>query len=121
VETIYNYRTAGKFLLHSFVVMPDHMHLLLTPAAGMTLEKTLQLIKGGFSYRVKKELLRNYEVWQRGFTDRRVRDATECAGMVGYIHQNPVKAKLVQRAEEYEFSSANRKFEVDELPEYLRG
>jgi hypothetical protein len=41
--------------------------------------------------------------------------------MVEYIHQNPVKAKLVQRAEEYEFSSANQKFVVDELPEYLRG
>ena len=121
VETIYNYRAAGKFLLHSFVIMPDHLHLLLTPGPGMTLERSLQMIKGGFSYRVKKELQRDYEIWQRGFTDRRVRDAAECVGIIEYIHQNPVKAKLVQKAEEYEFSSANLKFEMDELPEYLRG
>lgn len=121
IETVYSYRASGKFLLHSFVVMPEHVHLLLTPMQGMTLEKSVQLIKGGFSYRVKKELQRNYEVWQRGFTDRRLRDSAECKGIIEYIHQNPVKGKLVERAEDYAFSSANPKFEVDPLPEYLRG
>ena len=48
VETIYNYRDAQKFLIHAFVIMPEHMHLLLTPMEGVTLEKALQLIKRGF-------------------------------------------------------------------------
>jgi REP-associated tyrosine transposase len=47
-----HYRQQGKFLLHEFVVMPDHFHLLITPTES--LERALQLIKGGFSYRAKK-------------------------------------------------------------------
>jgi REP element-mobilizing transposase RayT len=34
IETLLHYRDAGKFLLHEFVVMPDHVHLLITPADG---------------------------------------------------------------------------------------
>ena len=45
-----------RFLLHDFVIMPNHFHLLLTPAADISLEKALQLIKGGFSYRAKREV-----------------------------------------------------------------
>ena len=46
---------AGKFQLHDFVVMPDHLHLLMTLPADITIEKAMQLIKGGISYRLKKE------------------------------------------------------------------
>src|SRR6202041_533580 len=49
-------RRKRQFLLHEFVIMPNHFHLLLTPAAEVPLEKTLQLIKGGFSYRAKREI-----------------------------------------------------------------
>ena len=44
-----------KFRLHDFVIMPDHVHLLLTVDGKMTIEKAMQLIKGRFSYRLKKE------------------------------------------------------------------
>ncbi len=46
-------RRKRRFLLHEFVIMPNHFHLLLTPAAEIPLEKALQFIKGGFSYRAK--------------------------------------------------------------------
>jgi putative transposase len=58
--------------LHDFVIMPDHIHLLLTPPAA--LEKAIQLIKGGFSFRAKRELQWNGDIWQAGFTDHRIRD-----------------------------------------------
>jgi putative transposase len=54
VEVMLHYRQEKKYVLHEFVVMPDHFHLLLTPT--LTLERALQLIKGGFSFRAKKEL-----------------------------------------------------------------
>ncbi len=60
------------FQLHDFVIMPDHMHLLLTVNEGMTIEKAMQLIKGGFSYRLSHELGYKGEVWQRGFSEVRV-------------------------------------------------
>jgi putative transposase len=50
IDTLFHYRREGKFLLHEFVVMPTHFHLLLTPS-GVTMERAMQFIKGGFSYR----------------------------------------------------------------------
>jgi putative transposase len=49
-------RKKGRFLLHEFVAIPDHFHLILTPATDVSLEKAVQYIKGGFSFRAKKEL-----------------------------------------------------------------
>ena len=65
---------AGKFRLHDFVVMPNHLHLLITVREGMTIEKAMQFIKGGFSYRLKKETGYMGEVWQRGFSETRVEE-----------------------------------------------
>lgn len=48
LKTIYGYRRQGKFLLHAFVLMPEHVHLLLTPSE--TLERSVQLVKGGYSH-----------------------------------------------------------------------
>jgi putative transposase len=53
IDTLYHYR-GSAYLLHEFVVMPDHIHALITPKTS--LEKAVQFIKGGFSYRAKKEL-----------------------------------------------------------------
>jgi putative transposase len=55
-------------------VMPNHLHVLLTVGRDMTIEKAMQLIKGGFSYRLKKEFGYVGEVWQRGFSEMRITD-----------------------------------------------
>jgi putative transposase len=75
VDVMLHYRQEKKYLLHEFVVMPDHFHLLLTPT--LTLERALQLIKGGFSFRAKKELGFGGEIWEKSFYDRRIRDLAE--------------------------------------------
>ena len=51
LKTLYEYRNSAPFQLHEFCIMPDHVHLLLTISPGMTIEKALQLIKGGFAFR----------------------------------------------------------------------
>jgi putative transposase len=121
LETIFFYRSQGRFRLHAFVIMPNHFHLVITPGEESTLERSLQVVKGGFSYRVRTELGRHMEIWQRGFTDRRIRDSAECAAIVRYIHENPVKANLVQKAVEFPYSSINPKFQLDPLPPNLSG
>ncbi len=118
IETILYYRRERKFLIHEFVVMPTHFHLLLTPT-GIALERSMQFIKGGFSYRVKKRLALNIEVWERGYVDRRIRDARDYSRHVEYIRQNPIKARIVSRAEDYPYSSAHDGFESDPCPEGL--
>jgi putative transposase len=70
---------AGKFELHEFVVMPDHLHLLMTLPVDMTIEKAMQLIKGGFSYPLKKECGHQGEVWQGGFSEVRITEGTHPA------------------------------------------
>src|SRR5208283_5223441 len=67
LKTLYGYRRSQRFLLHAFVLMPDHVHLLLTPAPDLALERALQLIKGGYSHEVGKQISRR-EIWEKGFT-----------------------------------------------------
>jgi putative transposase len=64
----------------------------------------MQLIKGGFSYRLRKELGYQGEVWQRGFSEIRIADAKSFMQHREYIIQNPVKAGLVEIAEQYPYS-----------------
>jgi putative transposase len=80
--------------------MPEHVHLLVTPTNDLTLERAIQLIKGGYSHAFGLEF-RAGEVWQRGFTDHRIRDAEDFARHRDYIHQNPVKRGLVACPMEY--------------------
>ena len=103
IDTLRSYAGAGKFRLHDFVVMPDHVHLLLTVGAGMTIEKAMQLIKGGFSYRLRKECGYLGEVWQRGFSEQRVENRQSLLQHRKYIAANPVKAGLVNPSEEFPY------------------
>ena len=113
--TLYHYRRLGRFQLHAFVLMPDHVHLLFTPAHDTTLERALQLIKGGFSHAAGQQISRR-EIWQKGFTDHRIRNAQDFAGHRVYIHQNPVMGKLVMEPHEYRYCSAYPGFKLDPWP-----
>ena len=55
IEVLLDYRTRKKYLLHEFVVMPDHIHLIITPT-GIALERAMQFAKGGFSFQANKGL-----------------------------------------------------------------
>ena len=118
IEVLFHYQRQSKNHLHDFVVMPDHFHLLITPIFPVSLEKAVQFIKGGFSYRARKELGFAGEIWQTSFYDRRVRDAEEYARFRHYIHMNPVRRGLVCLLEEFLYSSAQSK--LDEVPQWLK-
>ena len=74
VDVLRSYVAEGKFVLHDFVVMPDHIHVLLSLDQMMSVEKAMQLVKGGFSYRAKKELGYTGEIWQPGFSEVSILD-----------------------------------------------
>jgi REP-associated tyrosine transposase len=117
IDTLYHYRSTA-YLLHEFVIMPEHIHVLMTPLGS--LEKAVQFIKGGFSFRAKKELGSNMEVWQKGFQDHRIRDTGDFAQHVLYIHENPVRKHLCERAADYPYSSAYPGFKLDAAPQGLK-
>ncbi len=113
VEQVLSCRDRGFYKLHAFVVMPDHLHVLLTPSEVTTVEKAMQMIKGGSAHRIGLERPNKFPVWHAGFHDRWMRDAEEFRNSKRYIEQNPVEAKLVVRAEDHVFSSASGKYALD--------
>jgi putative transposase len=118
VDVLLHYRKQGRYLLHEFVVMPDHFHLLITPRES--LQRVTQLIKGGFSFRAKRELGFTYDIWQPSYYDRRVRDAEEFFAFREYIRQNAVKRGLAANAKSYRFSSAWPGLALDQAPQRLK-
>ena len=116
VDVLLHYRNQGKFLLHEFVVMPDHFHTLITPSVNTSLEKAVQFVKGGFSFRLKSKL----PVWQASFTNHRIRNEEDFERHRGYIWMNPVRAGLTRAAEDYPFSSASGRFALDPMPQGLK-
>jgi putative transposase len=115
-QTIFDYRNQGRFLLHAFVIMPDHFHALITPAPDVSLEKAVQFIKGGFSFRLKSKS----EVWMRSFNESQILTEERFIGCVRYIEENPIHERLVLRAEDYPYTSAGRG-SLDSMPLHLRG
>jgi putative transposase len=104
MDMLVHYREQKKYVLHEFVIMPDHLHLLLTPAPEISLERAMQLIKGGFSYRLGK--VKRGLVWQESFTNHRIRDEQDYKHHAEDIRMNPVRARLAGTPELYPYSSA---------------
>jgi putative transposase len=120
VEVLSHYRDERKYLLHDFVVMPNHFHVLITVEAEMTIEHGVQLIKGGFAFRAGKELGFRAPVWQRGFSEVRIYDSKHCSRVKEYMAQNPVKRGLAAKPADYLYSSVRGGFDLDEIPQGLK-
>jgi putative transposase len=93
VRTLFHYRDQRRYQLHGFAVMPEHLHVLLTPSSMQTIERCAQFIKGGFSHEVRAQFAG--EVWQAGFHEHRIRDAEDFRRQLWYIAANPGKRGLV--------------------------
>jgi putative transposase len=115
-RTIFDYHSQGKFLLHAYVIMPDHFHALITPAPDASLEKAMQFIKGGFSFRLKSKL----DVWTRSFNESQIMSSEKFTSCVRYIEQNPVRRGLVLTPQAYPFGSAAHGT-FDPMPLHLHG
>lgn len=101
----YNAQALERFSLHAFVVMPNHVHLLVTPHVPLAqITKTLK----GFTAKQANRMLRltGKPFWQGESYDHLVRDQEGSARISFYIEQNPVRAGLVREADQYRWSSA---------------
>lgn len=116
VGTMICYRDTDAYLLHEFVVMPNHLHLLLTPSATTSLEKAIQLVKGGSAHEIHKQRDQAMKIWQEGFHDWTIRNANDWLSKVEYIRMNPVRAKLAPRPQDWPYSSASGRFTLNVVP-----
>jgi putative transposase len=100
-------RRFGRYELHSFVVMPNHVHLMVTPHVPARV--WLGALKGFTGYTAIRILgLNTTPFWQAESYDHLIRDDSECARVRRYIESNPVKAGLAASPEEFPWSSATR-------------
>ena len=101
----YGETTLAHYQLHAYVIMPNHVHLLLLP---LVLPSKLFHSLKGFTAREANKLLRRTgeAFWQRESYDHWVRDDREWERVKAYIETNPVQAGLVSRPEDYRWSSA---------------
>lgn len=95
-----------RFRLNCWVVMPNHAHVILRPNEGQTLEKIMHSIKSYTALKANQLLGRKGPFWMRESFDRYIRDADHFGRVFRYIENNPVKAGLCERPENWEFSSA---------------
>jgi putative DNA methylase len=95
--------TEDAYDLHSWVVMPNHVHMLITPR--MDVSRILQRPKGSTAFHANKLLALTGPFWQDESYDRLVRNAEEFKKIQAYIEQNPVRAGLTISAEDYAWSS----------------
>lgn len=118
IETLFGYRDRSYFQVHEFVIMPDHVHALITPKESI--ERAMSILKGGFSFRMKRERRFVGEVWQQRYYDRRMREAAEYEAMKKYLLMNPVRRRLCASVNEFQFSSVGYRDRVDPRPQRLK-
>jgi REP element-mobilizing transposase RayT len=117
VEAI-RYRNGEAYQLHNYVVMANHVHILITP--HMLVSQLMQSLKRFSARECNRVLgLTGQPFWQDESYDRQVRDDREFARIASYIEMNPVRAGLVKNIEDFPWSSArpiDNRPQVDNLP-----
>ncbi len=104
LDTLETLRKRHEFFLFAYVLMPEHVHLLLTEPKLQRLDNTLRVLKGQTS-----KLLRGTrpQFWQSRYYDFNVFTQKKVVEKLRYIHRNPVERGLVEKPEDYKWSSFN--------------
>ena len=103
-EAILYGEKAGKYALHAFVVMPNHVHVVLQPT--FRLPAVTQWLKSRTGRVANRMLGRAGAFWLDESYDRVIRDSAELYKTIDYVHRNPVRAGLVEHPEDWPWSSA---------------
>jgi REP-associated tyrosine transposase len=99
-------RQRYSFVVIAYVVMPEHFHLLISEPEKGTPSVVIQTLKLGFARRVLAGSgSRNRQIWERRFYDFNVWSKHKRIEKVRYIHRNPVRRGLVEKPEQWRWSS----------------
>lgn len=124
-----------SYLLLGYVIMPNHVHLLIVPDKRGGIQEIIKQIQGDFSQKFKKmpkevqlitkskkksinqklenSLEPNSKIWEKIFHEHIITNKENLLTNLEYIHQNPVRAGLTRKAEEYKYSSIRGDCEGD--------
>lgn len=98
-----------RYRLHAWVIMPNHVHVLLTPNVNHGLSQILHTWKSFTAKKANKLLQKTGAFWQDEYFDRFVRNERHFDAALSYIENNPVKAGLCLDPIEWHYTSANRR------------
>jgi len=99
-------RDRGDLVLHGYVVMPDHYHMLVTLTGAPSVTNVVRRVHSAFARPVRARGFGGGRVWQRRFYDHVGRGDEDWLAKLTYLHENPVRAGLVKSAVHYLWSSA---------------
>ena len=108
VENAFGYFDGQQYRLHAWVVMPNHVHVLITILPGYQLSRIVGSWKSFTAHEIKKIVSIEGSVWQIEYWDRFIRNERHYQNAISYVHTNPVKAGLCVCAEDWPFSSARQ-------------
>ena len=97
-------RARHEARIYAYVLMPEHVHLLINEPTSILLAQLLKALKQVTSRKLKG---RRDMFWQERYYDGNIRGEAERSEVIRYIHRNPVKRGLVASPGEYRWSSFN--------------
>lgn len=135
IESLKFVQMKYKFRLFGYVIMPNHVHLIIHPDDETMVGKIIGEIKAQSGKRILKlwkkrnlkilDMLRNssgsYSFWQKRCYDHNCRTADKVAEKINYCHNNPVKAGLVKEPGDWEWSSYNWYMGLRDVPLEIDG
>jgi REP element-mobilizing transposase RayT len=109
VESAILHFDAERYRIIAWCVMPNHVHIIIEILEKFVLSKVIHSWKSYTAHTVNEILHRSGEFWFREYHDRYIRDPEHLARAVEYVENNPVKAKLAAKKEDWKWSSASLK------------
>lgn len=112
------YKVVLNFRLYCYCIMPEHIHLMIQPnLVKYNISQVMKHIKGSFARNYNNLIRKNGHVWQDRFFDTALRTNEDVITRINYILQNPVRANIIETAEDYPFSSA--KVYLKDIEDYI--
>jgi len=106
LDSLERMRRAYSFRVYGYVLMPEHVHLLVSEPETEQLATAIQALKISVARQApQKGTRQGGPLWQRRYYDHNVRTAESFTDKLRYIHRNPVKRGLVERSEDWPWSS----------------
>jgi REP element-mobilizing transposase RayT len=113
LSAIFFLRDKGYYRLYSFVIMPEHLHLIILPQNKRTVSQIMHRLKSYTAKKINNLLGRSGKIWQDGFYERIIRSQDDLREKATYMENNPVRKNLVAEPEEYSYSSGHNREKMD--------
>lgn len=112
LDALFFGRKMRWYYLLSFVIMPEHLHLIIIPD-GKNISDAIKSVKGFTARQINAEHNRRGSIWQSGYYDYVLDSEEKVFNRIRYVEENPVRKGMVLQAEDYKFSSINHREETD--------